>query len=129
MKLSRIALCTAVLMASVPLFAQNVDIDYRLDTTGSSKSYFNWTQGKKNVVKDSYDAASGASISGTTLKFNDVRFDAPKKNKATMSAGLRGLFLFPVAGDAQVTHDAFTVTKENGVITVHYVHRDSAYEI
>lgn len=129
MKSLRVALATLLVMGSASLFAQNLVVDYRLSTKTSDGNYFTWTAGKNKPVKDSYDAASGASLAGTTLNFNSVLFDSAKTSKSTMAKGLRSLFLYPMSAMAQQENDDFTVTANGKALTIRFVHRDIAYEI
>jgi hypothetical protein len=78
--------------------------------------------------KDHYDAASGASALGTTHLFNAYLYDV--EGKATMSSGLRGLFLFAVTPYDQITSDNLVASKAaDGTITIQYAHRGTAYRI
>lgn len=111
-------------------FAQKVTIDLKFNTVAADPkvNYFNWTKGKLSV-KDSFDAATGASKAGSTVEFNAVRYDnAETTKKAAVPAGLRGLVLYPVSDDATRVFDAFTATAKGKDITVLFVHRGTAYE-
>lgn len=116
-------------VASPALFAQNVKIDAAMNITkADSASYFNWSIGKK-VVKDSFDANSGASVAGSVKEFDAVRFDTPTTKKPTMPIGLRGLLLYPTADFQTTVFDNVNVTQEGKMLTVRYVHRGTAYEL
>lgn len=129
MKSLRIALVAVLALGSASLFAQNVKIDYRLDTKTSDGNYFNWTLGKNKTIKDKFDASSGASLSGSTSNFNTVRYDSLQTNKLTINSGLRCLFLYPMSAKTQQESDAFSVTANGKALTINFIHRDVAYEI
>ena len=77
---------------------------------------------------DKHDAVTGASALGSTHLFQAYLYDV--EGKATMSGGLRGLFLFGVTPHTQVTGDNLNASKSSdGVITIQYAHRGSAYRI
>ena len=117
------------LVAAPVLFAQNVKIDARVNVLAADKAnYFNWTLGNK-VTKDSFDAASGASLSGSTEGFNAVRYDAESTKKAAVPVTLRGLLLYPVSDFATAQADALTVTANGKALVVRFVHRGTAYEL
>ncbi len=83
------------------------------------------------VTKDQFvavDAVSGASkLKGTEL-FNKYRLDV--QNKATIPGGLRGIFLYGIAGNATRLSDGLTVLKAaDGTIVIRTVHRGTAYEV
>lgn len=83
------------------------------------------TDGKDAVGQP--DATSHASKYHSTEIFNHYQYDFA--GKKVIPAGLRGLFLFAVAVDAQRTTDNLVVLKNaDGSLTVRYVHRGTAYE-
>ncbi len=109
--------------------AQNARIDAKMNVlTADTANYFNWTAGKK-VVKDSFDAKSGASVAASTKEFDAVRFDGETTKKAAIPVGLRGLVLYPVADFAVAAFDDLKVTENGKQLTVRYVHRGVAYEL
>lgn len=120
----------AVLAASVSaLSAQAVTIDVRMNVAAADAgNYFNWTQGSSST-KDKLDAASGASLSGSTAKFDAVRYDDPKTKKAAIPVGLRGFVLFPVSGYDIAKADNLTATANGKAITVRFVHYGVANEL
>ncbi len=116
-------------IALAPMFAQNVMIDERFNFAASdTANYLNWSLGNKST-KDKFDAASGASLSGTTSAVNAVRFDRASTKKAAIPVGLWGLLLYPVSDWGTATADAFTVTTAGKQITVRFVHRGYAFEL
>lgn len=118
----------ALLMASAGLFAQNVRLDARITTEkADSGDYFNWIIGK-DVTKDSFDTATGASRAASTANFDAVRFDSPSTKKATMPTGFRGLLLYPVSPFELTMTDNLTVTEENGLV-IRFIHYGMAYQM
>ena len=91
--LSAVLLTTALSFAAADP-ATDVKIDYKMDLSlkNHDADYFTWTVGNE-TVQDKFDAASGASLNGSTRAFNAVRFAEPTKDrKASMPAGLRSVF-------------------------------------
>lgn len=109
----------------------SVTVDYKLNTAFEAydTNYFKWTYGGE-TVEDMFDAAAGASVKGSTKKFNEVRYSAPaEEKKAALPSGLRGLFLYAVSSRSLAEGDALQVMEEAGVITIRFVHRGKAYEL
>ncbi len=119
------------LLGSAAAIAQDLKIDYNLDLNpGAKTSYFSFTGPIRSVAvdKDHLDAATGASVLNSTVLFQAYLYDV--KGKAAMSSGLRGLFLYAVGAANERTDDNLAISKAaDGVITVRYVHRGTAYEI
>ena len=112
------------------LCAQDLSIDYRFNVSGPDpNNYLTYKSAIRYIEanKDAYDAASGASRHKSTSLFAPIQTDI--MGKATISAGLRGLLLFPLADDATRTGDNLHVYKEGKIITMEYVHRGVAYRI
>ncbi len=128
--LKKIAAAAVVLALVAPaLFAQNAKIDFRLNLAADDgKNFFNWSAGSK-VVRDRFDAATGASVAESTYGFDVVRYDSADTKKLTLPGGLRGLLLFPVSNAGIAKGDNLTVTAEGKTVTVRYVHRGVAYEL
>lgn len=128
MKRSFIAFLTFGLISGLA-FTQDLKIDYRFNVAASDKAnYFTFSGPIRYMAadKDTYDAATGASIHGSTHLFQPYLLDVKGNN--TLPNGLRGLFLFAVAADNQRTLDNLNVRKAaNGVITIQFAHRGSAY--
>jgi len=106
-------------------------IDYQLNTAAEdAANYFSFSGPIRYMAadKDKVDAASGASKANSTELFQPYLLDV--KGKTTLSSGLRGLFLFAVNPFAQVATDNLTVSKAaDGVITIQFVHRGTAYKL
>ena len=110
---------------------KSVTVDYKMNTVNEAydTNRFNWTYGKE-TIEDRFDAVSNASLKGSAVKFNAVRYSEPaEEKKAALPSGLRGLFLFAGANRTMSETDNLHVLEENGVITVRYVHRGTAYEL
>ncbi|HAH61848.1 MAG TPA: hypothetical protein DCL73_07100 [Treponema sp.] len=123
-----LAACAVFAVSLVAASAQKATIDYRFNTVkDDGKNYFNWSADGKSV-KDSFDAASGASKVKSTAAFDVVRFDSTGKRQA-IPGGLRGLMLYPVASRATADDDAFTVKTEGKKVTITFVHRGTAYKV
>lgn len=109
--------------------ANNVTIDMKFNVLGQDKNNsFNWILDGK-VVKDGYDATTGASKSNTTYLFDSVRYESKTSKKTTIPTGLRCLVLFPLSDYETAEMDAFTVFQINKEIIIRFVHRGVAYEI
>lgn len=127
-KLVLLTLLTAV--CGGILFAQDLAIDYRYDTSGRAQgNYLSYTSAIRYIAadKDAFDAVSGASKQKSTSLFAPIQTDI--MGRATISSGFRGLLLFPLAPDAMRTDDSLHVYKEGSVITMEYVHYGVAYRI
>ena len=112
------------------LTAADLTIDYQVDISGRTKtSYFSFKGPIRymDADKDHYDGVSGASLKQSTHMFQPYRYDVKGKN--ALADGLRGLFLFGVAGSEQAKTDNLNVKEANGVITIQYTHRGTAYKI
>jgi hypothetical protein len=112
------------------LSAQDLSIDYRYDTSGAAQgNYFSYRSAIRYIAadKDAFDAMSGASKQKSTSLFAPIQTDI--MGRATISSGLRGLLLFPLAPDAIRTDDNLHVYKEGSIITMEYAHRGVAYRI
>ncbi len=111
--------------------AQELKVEYQFNVSGADAgNYFSFIGPIRymSALKDTVDATSGASKLHSTENFNAYRYDV--KGKLTLPEGLRGLFLFAVAPLAQLQSDNLTVAKAgDGVITIHYAHRGTAYEL
>ena len=125
-----------ILLASVSLFAADasadVRINWKLDTAKENYALnnFSWKAGSQAEVKDSFDAASGASLKGSTKAFNAVRYAEPVSDKkAAMPSGLRGLFLFAIADWKLTDSHVLQVTETAGIITVRFIRKTTAYEL
>lgn len=114
---------------TVALFAQDVRIEFSFNTEAEdSDNYLSWALGNK-VVKDSYDAESGASIAGSTYGFDVVRYDSEVTKNTALAAGVRNLILFPVSPFGIAKGDNFTVDDTKQGIVIRFVHRGVAYEL
>lgn len=133
MKNTRISIAVLV-AASLSLWvvaaqAQKVTIDFKFNTlTGDSSNYFNWVADGK-VVKDGYDAKTGASKAGSTALFDTVRYDSADTKNAAIPVGLRSLVLFPLAGYDTAKNDALSVAENKRQLTIRFVHRGNAYQV
>jgi hypothetical protein len=122
-----------LLCSGLAAFAADLSIDYQVNTAAKdyANNYLTFTGAPVKVVKDQFvpgpDAVSGASKSESTAMFNVYRFDI--FGGKLLPGGLRSFFLYPVADDGTRTGDALAVAKAaDGVITVRYIHRGTAYE-
>jgi hypothetical protein len=120
------------LLLLIPAFlrAQDLTIDYRYNVSGPDpENFLTYTSAIRYIAADAdtYDAASGASQQHSTLLFAPIQTDI--MGRATISTGLRGLLLFPVAPGETRTEDNLNAHKDGNIITVEYVHRGVAYRI
>jgi hypothetical protein len=120
----------ALLTGVVSIFAQNVNIDYRMNVRAAdpAANYLKWSFGTLNI-SDALDAASGASKMKSTAQFDAVRYDSAATKQAAIPGGLRSLFLFPVAAWSTSVEDSLQVGASGKQVIIRYVHRGSAYEI
>jgi hypothetical protein len=130
--MKRIALLLSLLLVlGATAFAQDLKIDFQVNVAAAdTANYFTFTGPIRYMAadKDTLDATSGASKAGSTHFFMPYLYDV--KGKAVLPSGLRGLFLFAVAPNSQRTDDNLTASKAaDGVITVQYVHRGTAYRL
>lgn len=113
------------------VFAADLTVDYKVDVSGKTRvSYFTFKGPIRYMAaeQDHYDGVTSASLKKSTEMFQPYRYDVKGKN--ALADGLRGLFLFGVAGSKQAQTDKLTVDKAgNGVITIQYTHRGTAYKI
>lgn len=130
--MKKIALLLSLfLVLGVTAFAQDLKIDFQVNVAAADTgNYFTFTGPIRYMAadKDTLDATSGASKAGSTHFFMPYLYDV--KGKTVLPSGLRGLFLFAVAPNSQRTDDNLTASKAaDGVITVQYVHRGTAYRL
>jgi hypothetical protein len=118
-------------IVGVAAFAADLTIDSKVDISGRTRgSYFTFTGPIRYIAleQDHYDGATGASLKGSTAMFQPYRYDV--LGKKVIPDGLRGLFLYGVAGSDAAKDDNLKASKaSNGVITIEYTHRGSDYKI
>ena len=111
--------------------SQDLKISYRVNTAAPDvENYFSFAGNIRYMAaeKDHADATTGASALGSTHLFNAYLYDV--EGKATLSSGLRGMFLFGVPPYSQIEGDNFVASKAaDGTITIQYTHRGTAYRI
>ncbi|MGI5089714.1 hypothetical protein GWP40_03500 [Treponema vincentii] len=110
----------------------DVNIDFRMNIAKKDyeSNYFNWTLGKQEMVQDKFDAVSGASLKGSTKAFNAVRYAGNAADKkAAIPAALRSLFLFPLADWKFVEGYGLQVTNTDGMLTIRFARKTTAYEL
>ncbi len=130
--MKKIALLLSLLLVlGATAFAQDLKIDYQVNVAADDPAnYFTFTGPIRYMAadKDTLDATSGASKAGSTHFFQPYLLDVKGRN--VLPGGLRGLFLFAVAAKTQRTDDNLTASKAaDGVITVQYIHRGTAYRL
>lgn len=111
--------------------SQDLKISYRLNVAEADpQNYFSFSGNIRYMAvdKDHADATTGASDQGSTHLFNAYLYDV--EGKATLSSGLRGLFLFGVTPYEQIVTDNLNAYKtSDGKVVVQYAHRGTAYRI
>lgn len=131
MKIKLLALLTIITVIGSMAFAQDLKIDMQVKVgSDDAGNYFTFAGPIRylSADKDQADAKTGASMKNSTELFQGYKFDV--KGKSVMPDGLRGLFLYGVAMLKAQKDDSLTVAKAgNGVITIQYVHRGTAYMI
>lgn len=127
--MKRIFLSLLLVSLAFALVAQDVRIDFSFNTeTEDADNYLSWSLGNK-VVKDAYDAESGASIAGSTYEFDVVRYDSEVTKNTALAAGIRNLLLFPVSPFGIARGDNFNVDDTKQGLIIRFVHRGTAYEL
>ena len=113
------------------LVAQDLKIDYQMNVAASDEgNYFSFTGPITYIAadKDKYDAKTNASMKRSKDLFQAYRYDIKGKN--VFPDGLRSVFLFATANFKDVQADTLNASKSaDGVITIQYVHRGTAYFI
>ena len=111
--------------------SEDLKIDYRLNVAAPDpENFFSFSGNIRYMAvdMDQPDENTGASAQGSTQVFHAYLYDV--EGKTTLSAGLRGLFLFAVNPFEVAEGDALDASKaSDGTITVQFVHRGSAYRI
>jgi hypothetical protein len=126
----KLAFALAAVFSGALVYAQDLSIDYRFNVAGPDpNNYLTYKSAIRYIeaIQDGYDAATGASKHKSTSLFAPIQTDI--MGKATISGGLRGLLLFPLADDATRTGDNLRVYAEGKIIVMEYVHRGVAYRI
>lgn len=133
--MKKIALTVALLALAGLAFAQapavpTLSIDYQVNAVAAddANNYLTFKGPVASSNKDQFDAVSGASKLESTFTFNYYRNDI--FGKKILPGGLRGLFLYPIAGDKTRLEDGLNVAKlADGSIRIRYVHRGTANEV
>jgi len=124
---SMVLMVTAMAVAQTP---PTLTIDYQVNAVAAddANNYLTFKGPVASANKDQFDAVSGASKLESTFTFNYYRNDI--FGKKILPGGLRGLFLYPIAGDKTRLEDGLTVIKNaDGSIRIRYVHRGTANEV
>src|SRR4030042_3585991 len=131
MKIKLLVLLTIIIVLGSIVFAQDLKIDMQVKVgSEDAGNYFTFAGPIRYLAadKDQADAKTGASMKNSTELFQGYKFDV--KGKSVMPDGLRGLFLYGVSTLKAQQADSLTVSKAgNGVITIQFVHRGTAYMI
>jgi len=127
-----IALSALALMVTAFAVAQapTLTIDYQVNAVAAddANNYLTFKGPVASSNKDQFDATSGASKLESTFTFNYYRNDI--FGKKILPGGLRGLFLYPIAGNKTRLEDGLSVVKNaDGSIRIRYVHRGTANEM
>ncbi|MEI8095747.1 MAG: hypothetical protein WCG80_16165 [Spirochaetales bacterium] len=130
------ALSLVALVAS-GAFAADVTVSASFNITGKDavKSVLTVTGALGSVANDSVDpklvdVVGGASLKKGTEVWNLYRPDTTDKKAAQWPAGFQSLVKYAVSNLAQYKADNLQVKKAaDGVITIYYAHRGTAYKI
>lgn len=109
-------------------FAADLSVKAQFDVTGktSANNYLTVKGSGESVDMDTVDTTTGASKKKGTEVWNTYRTDAAKKNM--LPGGFQSLVKYGVSPAAQYATDNLTVSQaKDGVITVMYAHRGTAY--
>ena len=121
----------AMTAAPVSDGSEDLKIDYQFDTAKPDpNNYFTFSGNMRYMAvdKDQADETTGASKLGSTHLFHAYLYDV--EGKTTMASGLRSFFLYAVNPYDQAIGDNVNVSKaSDGVITIEYAHRGTAYRI
>ena len=119
-----------LLILGVSVFGQDLFIDFRYNIARyDPENFFTFRSSIRYISaeKDTFDTATGASVKNSTYLFAPIQIDI--MGRATISAGVRGLFLFPVSPDSLRIEDNFRAYRDGNIITVEYCHRGIAYRV
>ena len=125
-----ISLFTALVVLSAGAFAVDLSVDAAFDVSGKvpAKDFLTVKGPTGSVEKDTVDATTGASKAKATEVWNGYRAGADKL--AALPLGPQSLVKYGVSPLKQFLSDNLTVAKAaDGVITVQYIHRGTAYKI
>jgi hypothetical protein len=138
MKKTAFLICGLFLLAMAISAQTPLVIDFQFNVTGpdtanylsfSGPHRYGKSGGNTSETRDTLDAVTGASKYQSTAIFS-VAYQTDIAQKAAFPSGVRGLLLYPISPDSVRREDALSVTRAtNGVITVQYVHRGTAYRI
>jgi len=110
---------------------EDLKIDFQANVAAEDAGNYFTFKGPIRLIeadKDKPDSKTGASAKGSSKLFQAYKYDV--KGKLTFPDGLRGLFLYAVNPYKQMQTDNFTVSKAaDGVITIQFAHRGTAYII
>ena len=127
--MKRVILCVLIGMVAAGLYAQDLRIDFRFNVVEDDpQNYLNWSMGN-SVSKDRFDAASGASVAGSTYGLDVARYDSEITKNTALPATLRNLLLFPVSPFGIARGDNLTVEETKTGLVIRFVHRGVAYEL
>ena len=114
--------------AAAPVPTLTIDYQVNVAAADDANNFLTFKGPVASANKDQYDAVSGASKLESTFVFNYYRNDI--FGKKILPGGLRGLFLYPVAGNKTRTDDALNAVKNaDGSIRIRYIHRGTANEL
>lgn len=125
----RVLFSVLLVIAAAGLYSQDLRIDFRFNVEKEdAANYLNWSMGNA-ITRDKFDAASGASVAGSTYGFDVARYDNETTKNAALPAALRNLLLFPVSPFGIAKADNFTVDETKEGLVIRFVHRGVAYEL
>jgi len=114
--------------AQAPAATLAIDFQVNAVAADDANNYLTFKGPVASAAKDQFDAKSGASKLESTFMFNYYRNDI--FGKKLLPGGLRGLFLYPIAGDKTRLEDGLKVAKNaDGSIKVSFIHRGTANEV
>ncbi len=121
------AVVVSLVMATSAFAAElYVEAQFPIDGKAPAKSFLTVKGPGESVTKDAVDVATGASKAKGTEVLNTYRVGADKKN--TLPAGLQSLLKYGVSPEKYFSGDMLNAVKaKDGVITIQYAHRGTAY--
>lgn len=129
-KLIALFIAAALVGCAAPKTAPQLVLEAQFDWTAAdlSVSYLTVKGSGESVEKDTIDVATGASKAKGTEILNSYRNDKDGKN--TLPGGIQSLLKYGVSPAEDFATDNLQVAKAaDGVITVQYIHRGTAYKM
>ena len=127
-KLLPLFILAALVSCAAPKATLSLESQFDWTAADLSASYLTVKGSGESVEKDTIDVATGASLAKGTEVLNSYRNDADGKN--TLPGGIQSLLKYGVSPAVDFATDNLQVAQAaDGVITVQYIHRGTAYKM